>query len=109
MNRPLKYHQRGGLLALHGERNGQHPPAIADQRRNAKLIAVRRHPTEPGVLAVVEDNAGQVRVIRAITSDDHQLSVLTASARAEVASAIHAAHAASKAPPEDSTDAEGWQ
>lgn len=93
MNRPLAYQGRAELIALHGERAGSHPPHVAEARTHARVISIRSTPA--AVLVAIED-AGQVRLIRAATSDAAELAVLSASDRARVAAAVASLHRAGR-------------
>ena len=93
--RPLKYHQRGGLIALFGQPEprdayqGTQPPAVAVAREPARLLSVRA--TGRIALVLIED-AGQTRLIRATTCDQPELDVLSPTDRATIAAAVATLH-----------------
>lgn len=91
--RQLQYAGRDGLIALHAEKPGSAPPAVAEVRKPARLITCRPHPFEHIVLVAAEID-GRVELLRISRSDDHALSVLSASDRARVAAMVSAMHCA---------------
>lgn len=96
---PLRYQQRGGMLALFGQPQprdgytGTTPPAVAEPRDPARLVTVRPHPFDLAALAAVEIK-GEVQVLRIERADDHQLSILSAADRSRVIGMLTAMHQA---------------
>lgn len=96
MVRPaLRYAQRGGMLALFGQPQprdhytGTTPPAVAAPRDPADVLSVRS--TGRTALVLVRDH-GHVRLLTITSSDSPELSILSASDRAMVASAVASLH-----------------
>lgn len=95
MPAPLKYHQRGGLIALFGRPEprdhyvGVFMPAVVEVRDPIRTIHMRR--TGNAVLLAVADGNG-VSYWRVSMPDDPRLLALATSDRSKVHSALSALH-----------------
>ncbi len=95
MRAPLKYHQRGGLIALFGRPEprdgyiGEFRPAIVEAREPIRTIHMRRSGNV--VLLAIADGNG-VSYWRVSNPDDPRLLALATSDRSKVHSALSALH-----------------
>ena len=93
--RPLKYHQRGGYLALFGSPEprdnyiGEFRPAVVEHREPIRTIHMRRSGNV--VLLAIADGNG-VSYWRVSNPDDPRLLALATSDRSKVHSALSALH-----------------
>lgn len=92
---PLRYPQRGGMLALFGQPQprdgyqGERPPAVAAPRQAARLLHYR--PAGDVVLASIDD-AGTLRLLRLASADHPELARLGDRDRATLQGAVLALH-----------------
>lgn len=95
MPAPLKYHQRGGLIALFGRPEprdhyvGEFRPAVVEVRDPMRTIHMRRSGNV--VLLAIADGNG-VSYWRVSNPDDPRLLALASSDRSKVHSALSALH-----------------
>ena len=93
--RALKYHQRGGYLALFGSPEprdnyiGEFRPAVVEHRDPARLLHYRK---VPGALLVSINDAGTLRLLRLETADHPELARLNDADRATLQAAVMAMH-----------------
>lgn len=77
------------MQAMRDLYQGEHPPAVAELHKPARLLSIR---AAGRVALVLIDDAGTARLIRASRCDEPGLERLSPSDRARVASAVHALH-----------------
>lgn len=71
---------------------GAHPPPTIQARTPARVLSIRS--TGKAALVLIEEPGAEVRLLRIERSDDHSLSVLSASDRARVCAAVATVHRA---------------
>ena len=93
--RALKYHQRGGLIALFGQPEprdgyiGEFLAPVVEHRDPARLLHYRK---VPGALLVSINDAGTLRLLRLETADHPELDRLSDRDRATLQGAVLALH-----------------
>ena len=93
--RALKYHQRGGYLALFGSPEprdgyiGEFLAPVVEHRDPARLLHYRK---VPGALLVSINDAGTLRLLRLETADHPELARLNDADRATLQAALMTMH-----------------